>query len=211
MCWTSFPLLPSHEFASIIYDCGLCESPFISSICIWCCPKHLGRILLYPTLNSFFGSTTIEHLHRTLFHHSPLLFSIKLNNGPRAQVSVFKICRLITPPFLRLCVLPGVDLLRSGLRVLASKLKALKDSLRLWKHSVFGNLKQNLTKVEKSIALAESMYDSDPTHAHREHVHLLRAIYLSQLKNDGIFGKQKSCIKCLSDRDTNAAFFHVHY
>lgn len=55
---SSPPLLPSHEFATMIFDCVPYESPCIGSIYMWCCPiltpilKRLEYISMQKNLKS---------------------------------------------------------------------------------------------------------------------------------------------------------------
>lgn len=90
--------------------------------------------------------------------------------------------------------------------ILATKLKNLKASLRVWKKEVFRLLRHNMSQAEDNVQKAESVYESDLSMTDRISYRHARAIYISHLKNEEAFWRQKYRIKWLAEGEANTVF-----
>lgn len=147
------------------YDFGLWALwlSFYYSIYTWCRPtltpilKHLDLVLVNPEWNAFFDSTAIEHLYRTLSNHSPLFISSKFYNGPRGSGIKFQTMWTNHHSFMGMVRSPWQHSFSGlGLHILASKLIALKSSLKAWNYSVLGILRV-IFLVVKNMSLLLSL------------------------------------------------------
>lgn len=94
------------------------------------------------------------------------------------------------------------------MHILANKLKNLRISLKGWNRDVFGNIQKNISRADVEVAKAQKNFEENPSPTHREQLHSLQALYLSCLKSEEMFWKQKFRIKWFSDGDANLAYFH---
>ncbi|KAL2497433.1 Uncharacterized protein Adt_22983 [Abeliophyllum distichum] len=80
----------------------------------------------------------------------------------------------------------------TGMTALWEKIFRLKKGLRWWNRHVFGDIFQRVKDAECRVDEAESVYDSDPTPAHRNTLHQAQAGLNQTLSVEEAFWKQKA-------------------
>ncbi|KAG6487219.1 hypothetical protein ZIOFF_055804 [Zingiber officinale] len=127
---------------------------------IW---KQLDRIMVSPSWNAQNFSVRVEHFSRAASDHCPLLLSFPGFTKPIPSF-IFQKMWIKHHNFLitvRLnWMLPYYG---NGLQKLQLKFKRLKAHLKWWNADVFGNVHENVMKVEEQFASAERAFDSLPT------------------------------------------------
>ncbi|KAL2540715.1 Uncharacterized protein Adt_01693 [Abeliophyllum distichum] len=87
------------------------------------------------------------------------------------------------------------------------KIFRLKQGLRWWNRHVFGDIFQRVRDAECRVDEAESVYDSDPTPAHRDTLHQAQAGLNQTLSVEEAFWKQKAGARWVCEGDHNTQSF----
>ncbi|KAL2471459.1 Uncharacterized protein Adt_39595 [Abeliophyllum distichum] len=96
----------------------------------------------------------------------------------------------------------------TGMTALWEKIFRLKQGLRWWNRHVFGDIFQRVRDAECRVDEAESVYDSDPTPAHRDTLHQAKAGLNQTLSVEEAFWKQKAGARWVCEGDHNTRYFH---
>ncbi|XP_041999848.1 uncharacterized protein LOC121749336 [Salvia splendens] len=88
------------------------------------------------------------------------------------------------------------------------KLIRTKKFLKVWNREVFGNIIQNLKDAEQAVLGAQTLYDTDPTPAHRTEFSRVSAELIITAKMEEEFWRQKAAIRWAAEGERNSKFFH---
>ncbi|XP_071933944.1 uncharacterized protein [Coffea arabica] len=151
----------------------------------------------------------VQHLGRDPSDHDPLLLSVatRLDNKPRP----FRFLNVWTthPGLLRVikdCWAQPVN--GSPLQVLVSRLRNVKNTLKQWSRTTFGDIFEGAYSAERVVAEAETEYDLDPTEQRQSELDHARAQLRRALVVDEGFWKQTAPVKWLLVGDRNTKYFH---
>ncbi|XP_042426039.1 uncharacterized protein LOC122013892 [Zingiber officinale] len=154
------------EFNNFLMMAGLLDAGFVGDRFTWTNNKiwkQLDRIMVSPSWNAQNFSVRVEHFSRAASDHCPLLLSFPGFTKPipcfRFQKMWIKHHNFLITVRLN-WMLPYYG---NGLQKLQLKLKRLKAHLKWWNADVFGNVHENVMKVEEQFASAERAFDSLPT------------------------------------------------
>ncbi|XP_071939195.1 uncharacterized protein [Coffea arabica] len=151
----------------------------------------------------------VQHLGRDPLDHAPLLLSVdtRLDNKPRP----FRFLNVWTTHPGLLEVIKDYwthPVYGSPLQVLASKLRNVKNALKQWSRTTFGDIFERARSAERVVTEAEIAYDLDPTEQRRSELHHARARLRRALVVKESFWRQNARVKWLSDGDRNTNYFH---
>ncbi|XP_071939955.1 uncharacterized protein [Coffea arabica] len=168
---------------------------------IW---KHLDRLLLCGRALELPYQFMVQHLGRDPSDHAPLLLSVdtRLDNKPRP----FRFLNVWTthPGLLRVIKDYWTHpVYGSLLQVLVSKLKNVKNALKQWSRTTFGDIFERARSAERVVTEVEIAYDLDPTEQGRSELHHARTRLRQALVVEEGFWRQKARVKWLSDGDRN--------
>ncbi|KAK4419403.1 hypothetical protein Salat_2353200 [Sesamum alatum] len=92
--------------------------------------------------------------------------------------------------------------------VLAEKLRRLKQRLKHWNKTIFGDLFQNLTQAEETVKQAERRYDADPSDENLYAMNEGTGLLQHSLSVEEDFWRQKAACRWTLDGDRNTRYFH---
>ncbi|XP_027183870.1 uncharacterized protein LOC113782162 [Coffea eugenioides] len=205
------------ELAQFMSLAGVGDAGFSGSRYNWCNNRQgmarvwrrLDRLLINSAAMRMECDFTVRHLGRDPSDHEPLLLSAvtRLDGKP----SPFRFLNVWTtkPGFLDVVKqcwsgsLPG-----SPLKVLSEKLRKMKQALRQWSRSSFGDIFLEIRSAEQKVAEAELAHDDNPSEELLIQLHKARARLRNALVVEEEYWKQKARVKWLADGDRNTAFFH---
>ncbi|XP_027158564.1 uncharacterized protein LOC113760195 [Coffea eugenioides] len=213
------PFRPSEgsDFLNFMALAGVSDAGFSGSRYTWCNNrfgtariwKRLDRLLLCGRALELPYQFMVQHLGRDPSDHAPLLLSVdtRLDNKPRP----FRFLNIWTthPSLLGVikdCWTHPVN--GSPLQVLASKLRNVKNALKKWSRTTFGDIFEGARSAEHVVTEAEIAYDLDPTEQRQSELHHARARLRRALVVQEGFWRQKARVKWLSNGDRNTKYFH---
>jgi hypothetical protein len=172
--------------------------------------KKLDRVLSNCEWLNQFGNTSVEFLERGVSDHSPALVTISsvTSYGPKP----FKFFDYWAEHNNFLDWIGDawrVEVEGYSMFCFYSKLKAVRDVLKVKNIEVFGNLGLKISQARHELAKAQNSFISSKGNAEcqrkeKECLHLL----ISLMAAEENFLKQKSRVKWLNLGDGNNAFFH---
>ncbi|KAL2471352.1 Uncharacterized protein Adt_39488 [Abeliophyllum distichum] len=200
------------DFADMMMDCGLTDAGYSGSQYTWTNGrvwKRLDRVLINPAVGSSCSSFSVRHLNRSTSDHSPLLIQWSSDDdlGPRP----FRFLNVWSRHHDFLSFVSqkwSFPTHHTGMIALWEKIFRLKQGLRWWNRHVFGDIFQRVRDAECRVDEAESVYDSDPTPAHRDTLHQAQAGLNQTLSVEEAFWKQKAGARWVCEGDHNTRYFH---
>ncbi|KAL2475613.1 Uncharacterized protein Adt_36349 [Abeliophyllum distichum] len=166
--------------------------------------KRLDRVLINPAVGSSCSRFSVRHLNRSTSDHSPLLIQWSSDDdlGPRP----FRFLNVWSRHHDFLSFVSqkwSFPTHHTGMTALWEKIFRLKQGLRWWNRHVFGDIFQRVRDAECRVDEAESVYDSDPTPAHRDTLHQVQAGLNQTLSVEEAFWKQKAGAHWICEGDHN--------
>ncbi|KAL2453242.1 Uncharacterized protein Adt_49258 [Abeliophyllum distichum] len=200
------------DFADMMMDCGLTDAGYSGSQYTWTNGrvwKRLDRVLINSAVGSSCSRFSVRHLNRSTSDYSPLLIQWSSDDdlGPRP----FRFLNVWSRhhDFLSFVSQKWSFLTHhTGMIALWEKIFRLKQGLRWWNRHVFGDIFQRVRDAECRVDEAESVYDSDPTPAHRDTLHQAQAGLNQTLSVGEAFWKQKAGARWVCEGDHNTRYFH---
>ncbi|KAL2532641.1 Uncharacterized protein Adt_05992 [Abeliophyllum distichum] len=200
------------DFADLMMDCGLTDAGYSGSQYPWTNGrvwKRLDRVLINPAVGSSCSRFSVRHLNRSTSDHSPLLIQWSSDDdlGPRP----FRFLNVWSRHHDFLSFVSqkwSFPTHHTGMTALWEKIFRLKQGLRWWNRHVFGDIFQRVRDAECRVDEAESVYDSDPTPAHRDTLHQAKAGLNQTLSIEEAFWKQKAGARWVCEGDHNTRYFH---
>ncbi|XP_026383519.1 uncharacterized protein LOC113279018 [Papaver somniferum] len=207
-----------NEFGSWISDNGLVEADYIGKKYTWSnyrsriqriVSKH-DRVIVNEAWYDKYTNWRCKALPRVCSDHSPL-FGFVFEN-PRPSRVPFRIQKmwLSHPSFMQL-VEDNWRLPLAGAPpfVFTSKLKRLKEALRIWNRTVFGDVQFRLRQDELRLEVENDLLDYD----HRNELQFVKVADAKNVVDDvhtelAVMLKLKSRVTWLEDGDQNTRFFH---
>ncbi|KAK6119916.1 hypothetical protein DH2020_046343 [Rehmannia glutinosa] len=171
--------------------------------------ERLDRVLINTKWGDVFQKSTVSHLARVASDHSPFLFLSHLttNKAPAAFRYMHMWARHHT--FLNIVkeAWEGPTGF-SGLKNLHHKLIRVKQRLKWWNKNIFGNVFDNLKKVESKVIASERLYDSSLSVTHLIDLKhsIVELILATKIEED--FWHQKSSCKWIVEGERNTKYFH---
>ncbi|KAL2481397.1 Uncharacterized protein Adt_34363 [Abeliophyllum distichum] len=200
------------DFADMMMDCGLTDAGYSGSQYTWTNGrvwKRLDRVLINSAVGSSCSRFSVRHLNRSTSDHSPLLIQWSSDDdlGPRP----FRFLNVWSRHHDFLSFVSqkwSFPTHHTGMTALWEKIFRLKQGLRWWNRHVFGDIFQRVKDAECRVDEAESVYDSDPTPAHRDTLHQAQAGLNQTLSIEEAFWKQKAGARWICEGDHNTRYFH---
>ncbi|KAG8386951.1 hypothetical protein BUALT_Bualt03G0202100 [Buddleja alternifolia] len=150
----------------MILDCGLIDAGFEDDYFTWYRDnlwQRLDRVLYSSSWPNLFNSTRTKHLPRTCSDHSPLLISVS-HSIPKSTPS-FRFMKMLSSHHLFRETIENSwtpPLGSYGLLNLQQNLLHLKQHLKGWNKTVFGNIFDAIAQVEAVVKIKEQIFDSCP-------------------------------------------------
>ncbi|KZV43061.1 hypothetical protein F511_04453 [Dorcoceras hygrometricum] len=155
-----------NDFNDFIISAGLCDVGYVGSKFTWTNGtvwKRLDRLLISPNWSQFFNSFRVEHLNRYCSDHSPLLVNGFFLTKPKTSFR-FQNMWVIHHGFLQTVRLNWNNPCQEvGLEGFAIKLKRLKAHLKWWNKAVFGDIFDNLRRLNEQVNQKEVEFDIEAT------------------------------------------------
>ncbi|XP_060182082.1 uncharacterized protein LOC132611715 [Lycium barbarum] len=211
-----FNISESFDFLNCMEDSGLQDAGFLGSSYTWCDNrgqnaiwKRLDRVLINAEWTSSFDFTTVNHLPSTGSDHAPLLVNCQKEDGN--PIKFFKFLNLWVDHSDFLNVVQQAweeNIYGNPLWILHQKLKRTSKVLSVWSRATFGDIYEEVTKMESKIADLENNLLVDNSPKNGTLLNHANAEYIIALKRRDSLLKQKARIKWLAEGDVNSAFFH---
>ncbi|XP_027090440.2 uncharacterized protein [Coffea arabica] len=205
------------ELLNFMSSAGVGDAGFTGSRFTWCNNrqerariwKRLDRVLLNDLAVHSEHGFGVQHLGRDPSDHAPLLISAvtRLDNKPKP----FRFLNVWTKNTGLLDVIAeswGQPMSGSPLRVLSEKLRVVKQALRAWSKTEFGDIFVAVRQAEKAVMEAEEDYDHHPSDAKWVRLQEARARLRNNLTIEEGFWKQKARVKWAVEGDKNSKYFH---
>ncbi|XP_057790081.1 uncharacterized protein LOC131006954 [Salvia miltiorrhiza] len=174
------------------------------------CKSRLDRILVHDQWLRYWPATAAKCLPRTIFDHCPIIFSTKkVDWGPRP----FRFINawMSHPDFKQLIQSSWNEKEINGWSyfVFKEKLKFLKQVLKGWNKTSFGDIDHNIQVLKDEILHWDTM---DDVFGLEDHENICRnearAKLLCQTRNKNDLLRQKARIRWLQEGDLNTKFYH---
>ncbi|CAH9142795.1 unnamed protein product [Cuscuta epithymum] len=183
----SIPVLSSmNDFKDCLATSDLIDLPFHGTPFTWTGVRangrvwrRLDRILFNNSFLSLYDSIQIQHLNKTSSDYSPILLHCKnqLVAGPKPFK--FQNMWVSHPNFMQVVKEAWQSFPSSGgMRGLYNKLQSLKQILKSWNKISFGDIFQDIKKLEEEINEAEILFESNSSEANRENWSYKQALLL---------------------------------
>ncbi|XP_026420183.1 uncharacterized protein LOC113316178 [Papaver somniferum] len=210
-----------NEFRSCISDNGLVEADAIGKNYTWSnrqsgqqgIVSKLDRVVVNDAWLYKYENWRCKALHRIASDHSPL-FGFAFDN-PRPARAPFRIHKmwLSHPRFMKL-VEDNWKLRLDGAPpfVFARKLKRLKETLKLWNRTVYGDVQFHLKQDELRLEAGNDLLDYDPA----DELQFTKVMDAKKVVDDVRIGlavmlKKKFKITWLEDGYRNTRFFTIAF
>ncbi|KAI3474575.1 hypothetical protein Pfo_029577 [Paulownia fortunei] len=183
----------------MIEDCGLIDAGYEGSNFTWTNNriwKRLDRILYSEVWLNLFHMTKVSHLPRIWSDHAPLLISLSMNLAKSPPS--FRSLRMWTRHHsfwetVKTLWQQPTD--TEGMKNLQQKLYRLKQLLRWWNKNVFGDIFENIKKLNKN--------DTNLIELKRCTVVLTQVLTVEK-----DYWRQKVACRWVDEGERNTKFFH---
>ncbi|KAG6536581.1 hypothetical protein ZIOFF_001639 [Zingiber officinale] len=201
----------TNEFNNFIMLAGLLDAGYVGDKFTWTNGKvwkRLDKVLVSTYWGEQKHMVRVEHLSRAASDHCPMYISFPSFTMPRASFRFQKmwIKHHNFPLTVRLnWMLPCSGF---GLQKFQFKLKRLKTHLKWWNVEVFGNIFENVKKVEEVFESAEKAFDCSLTLENKIYMVKCQASLFHILDMEEMFWKQKAAVKWFREGERNTKLFH---
>ncbi|VFQ69368.1 unnamed protein product [Cuscuta campestris] len=206
------------EFSECIERCGLNNLEPVGGVFTWTGNRSHGRLwrrldraLVNNALLAMYDVITLSHLSRAGSDHKPILLSCFNNQFWGPKVFRFQNCWLTHDNFSPLIndfwkTEPNIG----GMFGFAAKLKKLKNVLKEWNKTTFGDIFSSINQAELKAQVEQENFENSPTEENRSNSNLAAANLLLASKREVLFWKQKSNITWLKEGHVNNKFYHAY-
>lgn len=154
-------LVSLEEFNTMINDCGIIDCGYEGSKYTWSNNQEgggfvwarLDRVFTNPAWADVFSSTMVKDLPRSTSDHSPML--IQIDEGVSFHPSSFKCQNMWIPRLLTWEYSWNLPAWGSPFDIFFQRLQSVKQHLKIWNKDIFGNIFDNVKKVEDKLLQAQ--------------------------------------------------------
>jgi hypothetical protein len=172
--------------------------------------KRLDRVLCKQSWIDVFSSISVSTLTNHKSDHFPLLFNCQRQDV--RYISNFKFLKMWSlhkDCFNFVKSVWSRQIFGSLMQILSSKLKILKDELKIWNKNVFGNIQNQVsTAVSKLDDIQNRIQLDGYTDCLMNQESLAKAELETVLNMEEAYWHEKSRVKWHTDSDRNTEFFH---
>ncbi|XP_026396268.1 uncharacterized protein LOC113290895 [Papaver somniferum] len=207
------------DFNDSVDACGLIQAPKSGLEFSWCNGRAGNKRILCNLDRALFNLKWLDsfsgwHYHvaaRGISDHGPLIGSDTLIG--RALNTPFRFQQMWLTHLSSLKVVIdswNEDITGNPIFIFMNKLKRLKKVLKTWKWEIFGNVQENLKKVEDKVMEETIKSDVDPANISLlNNLVTARGNYEIDANNYNTFLRDKSRTNWIKDGDVNTKFFHT--
>ncbi|MQL98843.1 hypothetical protein Taro_031558 [Colocasia esculenta] len=203
------------DFNAFMHASSLVDAGFVGSPFTWVNNRtgqasikaRLDRFLMNSAFVNNYQGFNVKHLIRCTSDHSPLLASIVTDTRPPARF-VFQAMWTYHDSFLDVIKLTWNEYTTwhpNPFTIFLMKLKAIKQALRVWNKNTFGNVEDNVKRLELEVALHQDTFDCLPSPENRAALNKVSANYKKALLCLDTFWAQKARMNWLENGDRNSA------
>ncbi|MQL99123.1 hypothetical protein Taro_031842 [Colocasia esculenta] len=207
------------DFNAFMHASSLVNAEFVGSPFTWvnnCTVQasikaRLDRFLMNSAFVNNYQGFNVNHLIKCTSDHSPLLASIVTDTRPPARF-VFQAMWTYHDSFLDVIKLTWNEYTTwhpNPFTTFFMKLKAVKQALRVWNKNTFGNVENNVKRLELEVALHQDTFDCLPSQENRAALNKVSANYKKALICLDTFWAQKAWMNWLENGDRNSGFYHA--
>lgn len=162
------------DFQITVIHAGLSDIPFSSSKFTWSKNRkglsyvtaRLDRVLVNSLWLASFPNPTTHHLPRLSSDHNPILLNHTKPTPASHAPFKFENKWLIHPTFLEVVSSSLASTFVGNPQfILAQKLKALKQTLKLWSKTTYGKIHRNILLAKTKVLSCQQSFDSAPSNS----------------------------------------------